>query len=1181
MELENLLEQMPEFTQISNAIKPGNRQLITGISGSARTLLLSALQGKLTSPQIIVTDTLFHMDQVAADLMNRLPEEKVFEFPAEEMIAAEVATSSPDYRLQRVAALHALMQGENCVIVTSTSGMNRLLPEPEVFKQAALDLKVGSEIELEKTRVLLSSMGYKYEKMVLRPGDFAIRGSIIDIYPLNTQYPVRIDLFDTEIDSLRFFDASDQRSVENIDTVTVLPATDFVIAPTDFAGIGDRIQAAFNKTQAKLTDKDAKKRLEQSISPLLKAIAHQQLVPEMLEFANLVYPQKYSLLDYLPADGSLFIDDYPRIMDAQKQLQTDESNWLVDKVGQQQLLATDSLQNDFAQLIRSDKHAQIVFALFQKGMGQLRFSQITNLVTRNMQQFFGQLPILKTEIGRWIKQNQTVVIMVNGQERMQKINNTLQDFDINVTETKGNEIKPQIVQLISADLQSGFELPNANLVVITETEMFKQVQKKRVRQQTLANAERIKSYTDLKPGDYVVHVNHGIGQFTGIQTLKVDGVKQDYITIDYQKNAQIFVPITQLNLVQKYVSSESKTPHVNKLGGSEWAKTKRKVAAKIEDIADELVELYAAREAEKGYAYPKDDSYQEQFENDFPYTETRDQLRSSEEIKRDMERIKPMDRLLVGDVGYGKTEVALRAAFKAVEAGKQVAFLVPTTILAQQHFDTMQNRFEGYPVNIGLMSRFKTTKEVRETETQLKSGECDIVVGTHRLLSRDVSFKDLGLLIIDEEQRFGVKHKERLKQLKSNVDVLTLTATPIPRTLHMSMLGVRDLSVIETPPAGRFPIQTYVMEQNAGALRDGIMREMQRGGQVYYLHNRVADIEKTVAEIQMLVPEARVGYIHGQMTESQLEGVLYDFVRGEYDVLVTTSIIETGVDIPNVNTLFVENADRMGLAQLYQIRGRIGRSNRVAYGYFMYQSNKVLTEVSEKRLAAIRDFTELGSGFKIAMRDLSIRGAGNLLGKQQHGFIDSVGYDLYSQMLTDAVAVKQGKKVTQKTDSEIELGIEAYLPSEYIEDQRQKIEIYKEIRKAENEDQLVETQGDLIDRFGDYPIQVENLLLVGKIKLFSDLALLEKIRRQDGNIFVLLSKKASQIISPKTILRQLAQTDFKATIGEDSQKLQIKLVLQPKMSQAVWLAQLTDFIGALAQQTHDSEDHRETSKTPS
>ncbi|KIS04185.1 Transcription-repair coupling factor [Paucilactobacillus wasatchensis] len=1181
MQLEHLLEQMPEFDQILGKINAHERQLITGISGSARTLLLSALTKKLTHPQIIVTDSLFHMDQVAADLMNRLPEAKVLEFPAEEMIAAEVATSSPNYRLQRVQALHALIADENCIIVTSTSGVNRLLPAPTVFEQAVINVKVGGELDPEQTKILLSSMGYRHEKMVLRPGDFAVRGSIIDIYPLNTDYPVRIDLFDTEIDSLRYFDASDQRSVKNIDQVSILPATDFVVAPADFESIEARLQAEFKKAQGKLSDDNASTHLEQSISPLLKALAHQQLVPEMLELANLVYPEKNSILDYLSPEGGLFIDDYPRIVDAQKQLQTDESNWLTDKVEQQQLFSTASLGNDFTNQIRTDKHAQVLFALFQKGLGQLRFSQLTNLITRNMQQFFGQLPILKTEIQRWNKQKQTVVIMVNGQDRMQKINSTLHDFGIAVTETKPDDIQPKTVQLIAAGLQNGFEFPGANLVVITEAEMFKQVKKKRVRQQTLANAERIKSYTDLKPGDYVVHVNHGIGQFTGIQTLEVDGVKQDYMTIDYQKNAQIFVPITQLNLVQKYVSSEAKTPHINKLGGSEWAKTKRKVAAKIEDIADELVELYAAREAEKGYAYPKDDNYQDQFEGDFPYTETRDQLRSSEEIKKDMERIKPMDRLLVGDVGYGKTEVALRAAFKAIEAGKQVAFLVPTTILAQQHYDTMQNRFEGYPVNIGLMSRFRTTKQVHETEDDLRSGKCDIVVGTHRLLSKDIKFKDLGLLIIDEEQRFGVKHKEKLKQLKSNVDVLTLTATPIPRTLHMSMLGVRDLSVIETPPAGRFPIQTYVMEQNAGALRDGIMREMQRGGQVYYLHNRVADIEKTVSEIQTLVPEARVGYIHGQMNESQLEGVLYDFVRGEYDVLVTTSIIETGVDIPNVNTLFVENADRMGLAQLYQIRGRIGRSNRVAYAYFMYQANKVLTEVSEKRLAAIRDFTELGSGFKIAMRDLSIRGAGNLLGKQQHGFIDSVGYDLYSQMLADAVAQKQGKQVAEKSDSEIELGVEAYLPTDYIEDQRQKIEIYKEIRKAENEDQLVETQGDLIDRFGDYPVQVGNLLIIGKIKLFSDLALLQKVRKQNDLIFISLSKRASEIVAPKIILQQLAKTDFKSTIGETEQKLQIKLVIQPKMSQSTWLAQLTDFVGSLAQAVHDSEDKREAKVTSS
>ena len=646
--------------------------------------------------------------------------------------------------------------------------------------------------------------------------------------------------------------------------------------------------------------------------------------------------------------------------------------------------------------------------------------------------------------------------------------------------------------------------------------------------------------------------------------MEVDGVHQDYMVINYRNNAQIFVPVTQLNLVQKYVSAESKTPHINKLGGNEWAKTKRRVASKVEDIADELVDLYAKRETEKGYAFPKDDYLQKQFDANFPYSETRDQLRSIAEIKEDMEKAKPMDRLLVGDVGYGKTEVALRAIFKAVTGGKQVAFLVPTTVLAQQHYDTMKKRFEGFPIEIALMSRFKIRKELKETEKGLADGTVDVVVGTHRILSKDVHFKDLGLLIVDEEQRFGVKHKEKLKQLKNNVDVLTLTATPIPRTLHMSMLGVRDLSVLETPPAGRYPIQTYVMEQNSGAIRDGILREMQRGGQVYYLHNRVMDIEETVARLQQLVPEARIGYIDGQMSENQLESVLYEFIQGGYDVLVTTSIIETGVDIPNVNTLFVENADRMGLAQLYQIRGRIGRSNRVAYAYFMYQPNKVLTELGEKRLAAIRDFTELGSGFKIAMRDLSIRGAGNLLGKQQHGFIDSVGYDLYSSMLSDAVAKKQGKKQVDKSDAEIELGVEAYLPDDYINDQQQKIELYKTIRTAASDEELLDIQGDLIDRFGDYPTAVGNLLLISQLKLHADLAMIASIKRQRDQIMITFTEKGSRNITAPQIIKELAQTKFKATIGENDRQLNVRLVIQPKMTIDDWLHQLLKFVTALS-----------------
>ena len=650
----------------------------------------------------------------------------------------------------------------------------------------------------------------------------------------------------------------------------------------------------------------------------------------------------------------------------------------------------------------------------------------------------------------------------------------------------------------------------------------------------------------------------------GMQTLEVGGHHHDYMTILYQDDAKLFIPVSQLDKIQKYVSSESKTPRVNKLGGSEWAKTKRRVANKIEDIADELVDLYAKREAEKGYAFTPDDSYQKEFEDAFPYTETPDQLRSAKEIKQDMEKTKPMDRLLIGDVGYGKTEVALRAAFKAVQDGKQVAFLAPTTVLAQQHYETMEQRFENFPVEIGILSRFNTAKEIKETIENLETGKLDIVVGTHRLLSKDVKFADLGLLIIDEEQRFGVKHKERLKELKTSVDVLTLTATPIPRTLNMSMLGVRDLSVIETAPMNRYPIQTYVIEKNYGVIVDGIKREIERGGQVFYLHNRVDDIEKVASELESLVPEAKVAYIHGRMTETQLENILIDFIDGEYDVLVTTTIIETGVDIPNVNTLFVDNADRMGLSQLYQLRGRVGRSNRIAYAYFMYQPNKVLTEVAEKRLEAIKDFTELGSGFKIAMRDLSIRGAGNLLGKQQHGFIDSVGYDLYTQMLNDAVAKKHGKEIKVKTDAELNLDLEAYLPADYITDPKQKVEIYKRIHQFENEDQYVEVQDDLIDRFGEYPIEVHNLLEVGLLKMYADAALVDSVSQNKKTIEIELSDKLNGKLDIKDVFKVLSVTKFSTTLGNKNQKIQIKLNIQPSMESNQILEELKKLLKELA-----------------
>ncbi|MFD1123810.1 transcription-repair coupling factor [Lentilactobacillus raoultii] len=1174
MQFDQLLSKTPQVKRLEASLATDNRQLITGIGGSARTLLITNLLKDTQRPIVVVVDTLFHADQLVSDFSNLLPDNQVFEFPVEEMGAAELATSSPEYKAQRVLAMNQLVSDEPAVIVTSVSGLRRLLPAPDQFKQAQLKIDMNSEYELEALKLKLHQMGYNFQKLVAAPGDFSIRGSILDIFPLNHQDPVRIDFFDTEVDSMRVFNVANQRSIRTIDHIQILPATDLLITNQQRQQAVTKLRRQLANEAEKLDDQAAKK-LTQTLEPQLMDLENGLNDPKRLLFADSFYDQSNSILNYLPTNGVVVFDDYSRLMDANRQLASDDQVWLADKEKNHELLKSTNYTNDFKKIFKENRRATLILSLFQKGLGRMRLDNIVEITVRPMQQFFSQMPMLKTEVGRWQKMKQSVVIMVQNQNRMQKVAQTLADFDISAVQTEMAEILPHQVQLVHGNLENGFELPMANLVVITEKEMFGTIVKKRPRQTTFNNAERIKSYTDLKPGDYVVHVNHGIGRYEGMKTMEVNGKHQDYLTISYRDSAKLFIPVTQLNMIQKYVSSEDKKPRINKLGGSEWQKTKRKVASKIEDIADDLVTLYAKRDSEKGYAYPPDDTLQNEFEARFPYTETPDQLRSADEIKRDMERAKPMDRLLVGDVGYGKTEVALRAAFKAVEVGKQVAFLVPTTILAQQHYETMLERFSDYPIEVRVLSRFQTAAQIRETLAGLKKGTVDVVVGTHRLLSKDVVFNNLGLLIVDEEQRFGVKHKERIKKMRTDVDVLTLTATPIPRTLNMSMMGVRDLSVIETPPSNRYPIQTYVIEQNAGTIKEAIEREMARGGQVFYLHNRVADIEKTVEQLSELVPDARIAYIHGQMTENQMEDILYDFINGEYDVLVTTTIIETGVDIPNVNTLFVENADHMGLSQLYQLRGRIGRSSRVAYAYFMYQPNKVLTEVGEKRLEAIRDFTELGSGFKIAMRDLSIRGAGNLLGKQQSGFVDSVGYDLYTQMLSDAVSKKRGQHVAFKTDATIELDLEAYLPSDYIQDNQQKIEIYKRIRQVENQDQLNEVSDDLLDRFGDYGQPVTNLLKITEMKMYADYSMVEKIHQENQKVTITFAKQASETFSSKDLLAAIAQTKFRATVNSADHKYQVVMTIQPNMKD--WLDQIIAFNRSLAKTRKKHQNDKVTS----
>ncbi|MEM1456219.1 transcription-repair coupling factor [Pediococcus pentosaceus] len=1161
MNINEIFASDSGVTTVVDALQKGTRQLVTGLLEPAKQLFLSTIIETKSAPILYVTDSLARAEHVYNLFKEEQSEIDTYWFPAEEIIAAEVATSSPNYRTARIQFLSALATSKTGIFITSTSGLRRLVPEPKDVIEARITLEVGAEYEFQTLISDLNALGYQRVEQVEKKGEFAVRGSVVDIFPLNQDDPIRMDFFDIEIDSLRTFDQATQRSIENIEKIEVLPATDLIINETKLNQAIKTMNNELAQAQKKLSEENFEA-LQQNINEVIERWKYHQLIQEDTMYAKQLYAAKTSLLDYL-TKGTLVLDDYPRILDAETDIENNEASWIVDQLKNNVLLDNESFGVDIRTLIKKKSVPQLFLSMFQKGMGRLKFDQLTEITTRAVQDFFGQMPVLKGEVERWLARKQTVLIFANSKERQGKITEVLHDFEIAAQKVNADRIQMAAVNIIGQSFPQGFDMPSTKLVVLTEKELFAKVPKKRPRQQHVENAERLKSYTELKTGDYVVHVNHGIGKFMGMTTMEVDGVHQDYMTIQYKGSGQLFIPVTQLNLVQKYVAAEGKSPKLNKLGGSDWAKTKKNVASKIEDIADDLIELYAKREAEKGFAFKPDDSYQRQFDNDFPYTETPDQLRSIEEIKKDMERERPMDRLLVGDVGYGKTEVALRAAFKAVESGKQVAILVPTTILAQQHFDTMNERFEGYPIATGILSRFQTGAQVKETLEGLKDGSVDVIVGTHRLLSKDVEFKDLGLLVIDEEQRFGVKHKERIKELKSQVDVLTLTATPIPRTLNMSMIGVRDLSVIETPPTNRYPIQTYVMEENAGAIREGIMREMRRNGQVFYLHNRVQDIEKVVAEIEALVPEARVGYIHGQMTEKQLEDILFEFIAGEYDVLVTTTIIETGIDIPNANTLFVENADHMGLSQLYQLRGRIGRSSRVAYAYFLYQKNRVLTELGEKRLEAIKDFTELGSGFKIAMRDLSIRGAGNLLGKQQHGFIDSVGYDLYSQMLADAVKKKQGKKVKRRSDSEISLGIEGFLPSSYIEDEQQKIEFYKRLRQANSHEEVVDIQDDMLDRFGDYPAEVDNLLQITDLKIIADQVQVERITRKDGILTVTMTRAASQKLTGEQIFEALSVTRLRATVTESDAKMHIKLVIQPRMTQKDWFTQLFNYIEKL------------------
>lgn len=1138
MTLLDLFGRNQQIVDWKKQLQKKTRQLVMGLSASTKALAIASSleeQEKI----LVITSSQNEAERLASDLISLLGEEKVYTFLADDTPLAEFVFSSQEKIFARLEAMNFLSDKEkNGILIINVAASRLFLPKPDIFKQSELILSVTEEYNLDNLVKSLSRNGYKKVSQVLSQGEYSLRGDILDIFERSAQYPYRIEFFGDEIDGIRIFNPENQLSLENVEQILIDPVTDLLFTEEDYARGQKNLEASLST----VVDPSLKSYLEEVLSSVREQYHH----ADIRKFLSFFYQKEWTILDYLPTHTPIFFDDFQKIMDKHAQFELEVANILTDDLQNSKALSNQQYFANNYKDYRKYKPATF-FSNFHKGLGNLKFDALYQFNQYPMQEFFSQFPLLKEEINRFRKSDYTVVLQANSASSLQNLHKNLQDYEIHLDYIKDRDIHEKAVQLIEGNLVQGFNFVDEKIVLITEHEMIQKKIKRRIRRQNISNAERLKDYNELEKGDYVVHNIHGIGRYLGIETIEVSGVHRDYLTIQYQNADRISIPVDQINLLSKYVASDGKAPKINKLNDGRFQKTKQKVQHQVEDIADDLIKLYAERSQLKGFQFSSDDQHQVEFDNAFPYVETDDQLRSIQEIKKDMESDRPMDRLLVGDVGFGKTEVAMRAAFKAVNDHKQVAILVPTTVLAQQHYTNFKERFNDFAVNVDVLSRFRSKGEQKETLEKLEKGQIDIIIGTHRLLSADVKFSDLGLLVIDEEQRFGVKHKEKLKELKKKVDVLTLTATPIPRTLHMSMLGIRDLSVIETPPTNRYPVQTYVLENNRTVIRDAVLREIDRGGQVYYLYNKVDTIEQKVSELKELIPEASIGYVHGQMTEVRLENTLLDFVNGEYDILVTTTIIETGVDIPNANTLFIENADHMGLSTLYQLRGRVGRSNRIAYAYLMYRPDKSLTEVSEKRLEAIKGFTELGSGFKIAMRDLSIRGAGNILGSSQSGFIDSVGFEMYSQLLEEAIAKKQGKETKrQKSNAEINLQIDAYLPSDYISDERQKIEVYKRIREIDNRVNYEHLQDELIDRFGEYPDVVAYLLEIGLVKSYLDQAFVALVERKHESVIIRFEKISQQIYLTQDYFEALSATNLKARIGEQKGLIEVVFDVRKK-----------------------------------
>lgn len=1068
------LGKNPKFCEYIKTIENKKSPIaISGLTDVGMTQMISATREFAKRPILVITYNEIQAQKILKDI--KYFTDKVYYLPKKEIVTYDYVAESKDLPYERIETLNKMQEMRTGVVITTIEAVLQKMISKKALYKSTLNFKVGDSENLETIKQKLVELGYVRCDLIEGRGQFSVRGGIVDI-SVNEKEGVRLEFWGDEIDSIRYFNVVSQRSTENIDKITIYPAHEYILE----SNIEDVITNIRNTIYSE--------KLQETIEQDIELIKAGNYISKIDRYLNSFYTEQDTILDYITDKYLVFLDEQSKIEQRTINVNKDSQNiiqLLIDK----EKIIPEALKNicNFNQFEDKLNDKQIIYVEKLDNEVKIQAEKYKWIYKeRNFSK--SEIEILFKELLKAQEEKKRIYILAETKEKAKKICSLLNEKEIinkyeeNLNQTIIVKNTESLVTVSVGKLSSGFECFDTNQLVITSQELIEGEKRKTYKSSAFKEGEKV-VYADLKIGDYVVHKNYGIGIFIGVNTITADGTTKDYIKLKYYGDDVLYVPTNQLDSVRKYVGGDEGGLKVNKLGTKEWLNTKAKVKKNLRQVAKELIELYAKREKSKGYAFPVDTPWQTQFEDSFPYQETDDQLRCIDEVKKDMENSKPMDRLLCGDVGYGKTEVAIRAAFKAVMGGKQVAYLAPTTVLAEQQYKEFKERMTNFGIRVEVLNRFKTKKQQTEIINKLKLGEVDIVVGTHRILSKDVEFKDLGLLIIDEEHRFGVKDKEKIKQYKATIDVLTMTATPIPRTLHMSIVGVRDMSVIYEPPYNRKPVQTYVLEYDQEVIKEAITRELERNGQVFYLFNNVERIIQKADEISNLVPEAKVVYAHGQMTGHEIENIMEEFIEGKTNVLVCTTILESGIDIPNANTIIVENADRMGLAQLYQIRGRVGRSDRQGYAYITYKRDKLLSEIADKRLKAIKEFTEFGSGFKIAMRDLEIRGAGSLLGEIQSGHLEQVGYDTYCNLLDEVVKEMQGEEVKPEIDVQIDLDATCYIPDEYISDSSQKIEIYQDIALCKNEEDIQNVIDEMIDRFGNMPSEIENLIEIARIKI--------------------------------------------------------------------------------------------------